>query len=58
VQAESALFGREQFSLVARNQNQNFPQKRQNQKFSSEKNAFFSTRKDVESYSQMPGKRN
>jgi hypothetical protein len=40
----------------------NFPQKRhsfiaQNQIFYPEKKCFFATRKDVESYSQMPGKR-
>jgi hypothetical protein len=43
-------------------QNKNFPQKRhsfiaQNQTFSAEKNVFFATRKDMESYSQMRGKR-
>jgi hypothetical protein len=53
--AESALF-EGHFS------NQNFPQKRhsfiaQNQTIFPEKKCFFATRKDVESYSQMPGKR-
>jgi hypothetical protein len=41
--------------------NQNFPQKRhsfiaQNQNFPQKKNYFLATRKDVESYTQIPGK--